>query len=108
MSFDPSQMAVFRHEAPAILRGLVAERCGRYSGTSSLAESKRALLYDARVLRMRPQFIAYAVKDLPTTVTSVARKLLHLPLLTWTVRTAMERQTAERYADQIIFEGFRP
>ena len=31
-----------------------------------------------------------------------------LPLLTWTVRSAQERAMAERYADQMIFEGFRP
>jgi len=104
MSFDPAQMGAFRHEAPVILRGLVAERRGRYSGRSLGA----ALRHGARVLSMRPQFIAYSVKDLPTTVTSAARKLLHLPLLTWTVRTATEHKTAQHYADQIIFEGFRP
>jgi len=39
---------------------------------------------------------------------TVTRKGLGLPLLTWTVRTADQRRTAERYADQMIFEGFRP
>jgi hypothetical protein len=29
-------------------------------------------------------------------------------LLAWTVRSAQERETSERYADQMIFEGFRP
>jgi hypothetical protein len=38
----------------------------------------------------------------------MARKLLGLPLLAWTVRSAQERQTSERYADQMIFEGFQP
>jgi glycerophosphoryl diester phosphodiesterase len=38
----------------------------------------------------------------------VARKALGLPLLTWTVRNPDQRRTAERYADQMIFEGFRP
>jgi hypothetical protein len=28
--------------------------------------------------------------------------------LTWTVRTPEDRERAARYADQIIFEGFRP
>jgi len=28
--------------------------------------------------------------------------------LTWTVRSADDRQKAARYADQMIFEGFRP
>jgi hypothetical protein len=29
-------------------------------------------------------------------------------LLTWTVRSTEERQRAARWADQMIFEGFRP
>ena len=49
-----------------------------------------------------------SVSDLPATLTTVTRKGLGLPLLTWTVRTADQRRTAERYADQMIFEGFRP
>jgi hypothetical protein len=31
-----------------------------------------------------------------------------LPLLSWTVRTSEQRERAARYADQMIFEGFRP
>jgi len=34
--------------------------------------------------------------------------VLRLPLLTWTVRSETERQRARRWADQMIFEGFRP
>jgi glycerophosphoryl diester phosphodiesterase len=33
---------------------------------------------------------------------------LCLPLVTWVVRTEAERQRATRWADQVIFEGFRP
>jgi glycerophosphoryl diester phosphodiesterase len=35
-------------------------------------------------------------------------RALGLPLLTWTVRTAADRATAARWADQMIFEGFHP
>jgi hypothetical protein len=62
----------------------------------------------AHALRTRPQFIAYWVKDLPAAIPTIARKLCGLPLLTWTVRSADDRQRATRYADQMIFEGFRP
>jgi glycerophosphoryl diester phosphodiesterase len=31
-----------------------------------------------------------------------------LPLLAWTVRGEDDRKSAERWADQMIFEGFRP
>jgi hypothetical protein len=38
----------------------------------------------------------------------MARNIFGCPLLTWTVRTGEQRQRAARYADQMIFEGFRP
>jgi hypothetical protein len=56
----------------------------------------------------RPQFVAYSVSDLPALAPSFARRVLGLPLLTWAVRTDAERQSAMRFADQMIFEGFRP
>jgi glycerophosphoryl diester phosphodiesterase len=62
----------------------------------------------AHVLRTRPQFIAYAVNDLPAVIPMVARGLIGLPLLAWVVRSAGDREKASRYADQMIFEGFRP
>jgi hypothetical protein len=33
---------------------------------------------------------------------------LCLPIVTWVVRSESERQRVARFADQIIFEGFRP
>jgi hypothetical protein len=72
------------------------------------ARTKRALAYFQHALRSRPQFIAYSVKDLPSAIPRLARTMLRLPLLTWTVRTDVDRERAARYADQMIFEGFRP
>jgi glycerophosphoryl diester phosphodiesterase len=48
------------------------------------------------------------VRDLPALLPAVARSVLRLPLLTWTVRSADDQRKAVRYADQMIFEGFRP
>ena len=56
----------------------------------------------------KPTLLAYAVKDLPGAVPLTAKQLLRMPLLTWTVRTAEDRFRAARWADQMIFEGFRP
>ena len=56
----------------------------------------------------RPQFLAYSVKDLPAAAPLIARHIFGLPLLTWTVRDAADRENARRWADQMIFEGFRP
>jgi glycerophosphoryl diester phosphodiesterase len=38
----------------------------------------------------------------------MARTFFGLPLLTWTVRTDEDRKLATRWADQIIFEGWKP
>jgi glycerophosphoryl diester phosphodiesterase len=109
MSFDPALVAALREAAPALSRGVVAESRYRDQDWDRLsAATKRAMGYFAHAIRTRPQFIAYSVKDLPATIPSIARALLGLPLLTWTVRSPDDRQRAARYADQMIFEGFRP
>ena len=48
------------------------------------------------------------MRDLPALLPAVARNVLRLPLLAWTVRSADDQLKAVRYADQMIFEGFRP
>jgi glycerophosphoryl diester phosphodiesterase len=109
MSFDPAPIAALRAIAPKIPRGIVAESRYSHREWSHLsARTKRALAYFYHALRTRPQFIAYSVKDLPASVPWAARTLFGLPLLTWTVRTSEDRTRAARYADQMIFEGFRP
>jgi glycerophosphoryl diester phosphodiesterase len=109
MSFDPAQVAELRRIAPQLRRGMVAERTYRHREWDALsAAAKRSMAYFTHALATRPQFIAYSVRDLPATVPAIARTLWRLPLLTWTVRSADDRQKAARYADQMIFEGFRP
>jgi glycerophosphoryl diester phosphodiesterase len=46
--------------------------------------------------------------NLPALAPWLARHILCLPLIAWVVRTQAQRQLAARYADQVIFEGFRP
>ena len=56
----------------------------------------------------RPDFIAYKVDDLKAIAPRAARTMFGLPVLAWTVRSEEDRAMAVRYADQMIFEGFRP
>jgi len=105
MSFDPAQIAQLRALAPRLPRGIVAE--SRYRDHLS-SRTKGALAYVRGALGARPQFIAYGVKDLPAAAPWLARALFGLPLLTWTVRSEEDRARAARWADQMIFEGFRP
>jgi glycerophosphoryl diester phosphodiesterase len=109
MSFDPAPIAALRTLAPRLPRGIVAERRETHAEWSPLpARTKRALACFQHVVRSRPQFIAYSVADLPSAIPWLARNMLRLPLLTWTVRSDVDRERAARYADQMIFEGFRP
>jgi len=109
MSFDPGPMAALRALAPGLTRGIVAERRYSHREWDQLSvRAKRALAYFTHAMATRPQFIAYSVKDLPAALPLAARRVLKLPLLTWTVRTSQDRERAGRYADQMIFEGFRP
>jgi glycerophosphoryl diester phosphodiesterase len=105
MSFDPGLVGAMRTAAPALPRGLVAER---RDADPAAPPPMSATRYLRQVLAARPQFLAYRVQDLTTPSPLIARHLLRWPLLTWTVRTASDRARAARYADQMIFEGFRP
>jgi glycerophosphoryl diester phosphodiesterase len=109
MSFDPGMIEAVRIIAPKLTRGIVAERHFDHAEWNHLpASSKRRLAWLLHANRTRPQFIAYGVKDLPAIVPLFARWIFGLPLLTWTVRTADDRAAAARWANQMIFEGWRP
>ena len=107
MSFDPGSIEIIRHSAPDITRGLVSER---FDGTGEWAHlgtgerlCRRHLL---TAWQCRPHFINYDINALPAFAPQLAR-FLGLPLLTWTVRTKQHRATAQRWADTMVFEGFR-
>lgn len=102
MSFDPAMISAIAAAAPGLPRGLVAEhKLLTNSGVGTGA-------YLRAVFRARPHFLAWSVRDLPASLPLVARYAFGLPLLTWTVRTEADRARASRWADQMIFEGFRP
>jgi glycerophosphoryl diester phosphodiesterase len=109
MSFDPVPIAALREIAPHLPRGIVAERHYVDNEWRVLTPGqKRSLAFLLHAHRTRPHFIAYHVKALPSLAPLIARYLFGRPLLTWTVRTPDDRATAKRWADQMIFEGFRP
>ena len=109
MSFDPAPIAALRDIAPEITRGIVAERHYADSEWRTLtAAQKRSCAFLTHMPRTQPDFVAYHVTDLPSPGPLIARYLFRRPLLTWTVRTPEDQARAKRWADQMIFEGFRP
>lgn len=109
MSFDPDQVLALKELAPRIVRGIVAQRTyddGYWSKASAAQRHEMTSLRHG--LRTQPHFVAYWVNELPAAPPWIARNFFGCPLLTWTVRSAEQRERASRYADQMIFEGFVP
>jgi glycerophosphoryl diester phosphodiesterase len=109
MSFDPDQVLALRELIPKLPRGIVAERSYQAANWPGTTPAQReGMLHLRHAFRTRPHFVAFRVDELPAPAPWIARHIFGLPLLTWTVRRPEQRTRAARYADQIIFEGFRP
>jgi glycerophosphoryl diester phosphodiesterase len=107
MSFDPGVMVRMAELAPKIPRGIVS---GVYAGEGWNVETLGAARADRLTHLLEsgpvaPSFYAYHVAALPTPVTRYIREVQGLPLFTWTVRSAADRETARAWADAPIFEG---
>lgn len=109
MSFDPDQVMALRETMPELPRGIIAQRLySEADWPEATAVQRKGMLHLRHAFRTRPHFVAYWVNDLPAPAPWIARHVFGLPLLTWTVRTSEQRERAVSYADQMIFEGFRP
>jgi glycerophosphoryl diester phosphodiesterase len=109
MSFDPDQVLALRETMPGLPRGIIAQRTyDEADWPEATRAQRRGMLHLHHAFRTRPHFVAYWVGQLPSAAPWIARNVFGLPLLTWTVRTSEQRERAARYADQMIFEGFRP
>jgi glycerophosphoryl diester phosphodiesterase len=97
MSFDHALIADARAAGPHLPRGLVAS--GNWRAGSEHFKA---------ALRLGADFISYCIDDLPTPMPILARRLLGVPLICWTVRNPEQLSKAKRWTDQITFEGFSP
>lgn len=96
MSFDHWICAQFKSLMPNIPRGLTAQ--------GGLRSQRRHI---AAMQEFDLQFVSYKVHDAHVPFVKDMRDQ-GLPVITWTVRTAKERQLTKEYADQMTFEGFDP
>jgi len=109
MSFDPDMVAALRAIAPRLTRGIVAERDYSHPEWQALPYwRRRSMAHLLHFPRTRPHFIAYWVGALPTLAPLIARYVFGCPLLTWTVRSLEDIARARHWANQMIFEGWRP
>lgn len=101
-SFNPRTVKWFQKHAPQIVRGQIStDLANMTKGLSwfNRLQLKRALMNGYG----EPDFLAYDVRDLPSEITAAARRR-GLPILSWTVRSTVERARAAAHADNIIFE----
>ena len=97
MSFNPEVGRWFWRNGRGISRGLVVTEAYRRRRAHAGAERRLALW------RARPHFLAYDIAALPSAFAREQRAR-GIPILTWTVRGAEQRETARAEADQIIYE----
>lgn len=108
-SFDPAVISHLRGLALDRPLGIVAEAHYDDAEWAHLsADRKRDLAEVLHFADSRPDFLSYAVRDLPHAVPNLCRVAIGMPVMTWTVRTLEQRQRAASWADQMVFEGFVP
>lgn len=102
-AFNPFSLEFFKIRAPSIMRGQLS---GSFRG-EDLAWHKKMLLRNLLLNgKSVPHFIAYDLNALPSPATTIARRLFHIPLIAWTIRSEGDRTKALKYADNIIFDAF--
>jgi glycerophosphoryl diester phosphodiesterase len=112
-SFDPDLVAYLRLRWPRLGPKGSASPVGVVAGASYddpawdflTEEQKRACADWAELMRSQPDFLSFNVDDLPHKTPFFMKQLSGLPVMTWTVRNAAQREAARKWADQIIFEG---
>ena len=108
-SFDPLMVEAMAHNAPDRPRGFIGESIYDDPEWDFLsADQKKDFATLQSFDAMKLDFLSWYIKDLDHSTPQMARRSLGLPIMTWTVRNAEQREKTKRYADQIIFEGFLP
>lgn len=113
-SFDPEPIAWLRANATAlgvahIPLGIVGEASYDEGEWLSLPAARRAeMTHFLHYPRTRPDFLSWRVADFPHAIPFLARAALGIPVTTWTVRSPTQAASAAAWADQIVFERFRP
>lgn len=108
-SFDPEMVVAARKAAPRVPRGVIGHAFPPRDGEGRWLPCGRFCLRNLLHWPLtRPHFLSWDVQDLPRRSVQMAEQLFKVPVMTWTVRTPADQARAALYADQIVFEGFRP
>lgn len=113
-SFDPELIAFLHTHGEAlgvahIPLGVVGEADYDETDWPMLTPARRAeMTHFLHYPRTRPDFLSWNAADLPHAIPFLAREALGIPVTVWTIRSAAQATVARQWADQIVFENFRP
>ncbi len=108
-SFDPVPIAHLRAREAAWPLGMVAQDDYDEGEFAALApETRLRLSRFTHAAETRPDFLSWRAADLPNPTCEFARACANTPVMTWTIRSPEEAARVEKFADQIVFEGFSP
>lgn len=108
-SFDPQIIAHLRKAGTPMPLGIIAMASYGAPEWSGLAPALReSMTHFLHYPETRPDFLSWNVDDLPHPTPTLMRLGLHLPVMSWTVRSAAQRLAALPFIDQIVFEHFMP
>ena len=106
MSFDPRILMRAREMAPHLPRGILGPV---KMPIPHLALRHRFVLnHYLHIRKTAPHFVGHEQRYLPAFAPLFMRWGLGMPLLTWTVKDERAARRKGFWANQIIFEGFRP
>jgi glycerophosphoryl diester phosphodiesterase len=109
MSFDPALVETLRKHAPGLPRGIVAEWKYKPSDWPGLPWLERfKLAYLLHIFSTKPHFVSYSAGDLPALAPLLARHVMGMKLICWTIRSPEQQRRALWWSEQITFENFRP
>ncbi len=106
MSFNPHSVGAVAEAAPLVARGITS--CAFGAGAWPLPAARRSHLGEIRDFdAVGASFISHDHKDLgnPAVAGLRARRV---PVIAWTIRSAVSEAAARRMADNITFEGYAP
>jgi glycerophosphoryl diester phosphodiesterase len=107
-SFHPIALRIVKKARPDILRGILSleyMKEEKYGGKMIYRLSQELLLN----FLYRPDFISYDKNGYNVLGLKLVKRLFHIPLITWTVKSLEEEKTARANGfDAVIFENYIP
>lgn len=108
-SFDPAKMIALRAAGVAQPLGIVATHDYEDHDYETLsAAEKHGLANLLHFQDSRPDFLSWNHASLPSAAPFLCRKVIGLPVMSWTIRSREAAARVAPHVDQIVFEGFDP